>query len=55
MADSSQGEKKEKRKEGERRKKKKKKSYRSKDDGRVCSNQMQEFTFALGSTMFIII
>lgn len=33
----------------------KKKSYRSKDDGRVCSNQMQEFTFALGSTMFIII
>lgn len=54
MADSSQGEKKEKRKEGERRNKKKK-SYRSKDDGRVCSNQMQEFTFALGSTMFIII
>lgn len=52
MAGSSQGEKKEEEGGGE---EKKKKSYRSKDDGRVCSNQMQEFTFALGSTMFIII
>lgn len=51
MAGSSQGEKKEEEGGGE----EKKKSYRSKDDGRVCSNQMQEFTFALGSTMFIII
>lgn len=52
MAGSSQGEKKEEEGGGE---EEKKKSYRSKDDGRVCSNQMQEFTFALGSTMFIII
>lgn len=51
MAGSSQGEKKEEEGGGE----EEKKSYRSKDDGRVCSNQMQEFTFALGSTMFIII
>lgn len=51
MAGSSQGETKEEEGGGE----EKKKSYRSKDDGRVCSNQMQEFTFALGSTMFIII
>lgn len=51
MAGSSQGEKKEEKGGGE----EGKKSYRSKDDGRVCSNQMQEFTFALGSTMFIII
>lgn len=51
MAGSSQGEKKEEKGGGE----EEKKSYRSKDDGRVCSNQMQEFTFALGSTMFIII